>query len=70
MKKKNLSLRQFLRCVILYNDINHIRSLHFAVNPDYVDEFLALIHNTFVNPDVQFTDILYSYDERDFFSLI
>lgn len=70
MKKKNISLRQFLRCVILYNDINHIRSLHFAVNPDYVDNFLNLIHNTFVNPDVQFTDILYSYDERDFFSLI
>lgn len=70
MKKKNNSLRQFLRCVILYNDINHIRSLHFAVDPDYVDNFLNLIHNTFVNPDIQFTDILYSYDERDFFSLI
>ena len=70
MKKKNISLRQFLRCVIMYNDINHIRSLHFAVNPDYVDDFLNLIHNTFVKPDVQFTDILYSYDDRDFFSLI
>lgn len=70
MKKKNISLRQFLRCVVMYNDINHLRSLHFAVNPDYVDNFLSLIHNTFVNPDVQFTDILYSYDERDFFSLV
>lgn len=70
MKKKNYSLRQFLRCVIFYNDINHIRCLHFAVNPDYVDEFLTLIHNTFVHPDVNFTDILYSYDERDFFSLV
>lgn len=68
--KKKISLRQFLRCVILYNDINHIRSLHFAVNPDYVEQFSVIIHDTFVNPDVQFADILYSYDERDFFSLI
>ena len=72
MKKKSCKSRlcQFLRCVIMYNDINHVRSLHFAVNPDYVDSFLAIIHDTFVNPDVQFTDIIYSYDERDFFSLI
>lgn len=68
--KKKPRLGQFLRCVIMYNDINHIRSLHFAVNPDYVDKFLAIIHDTFVNPDIQFTDIIYSYDERDFFSLI
>lgn len=68
--KKKPRLGQFLRCVIMYNDINHIRSLHFAVNPDYVDKFLAIIHDTFVNPDVQFVDIVYSYDERDFFSLI
>lgn len=68
--KKKPRLEQFLRCVIMYNDINHIRSLHFAVNPDYVDNFLAIIHDTFVNPDVQFTDIIYSCDERDFFSLI
>lgn len=68
--KKKPRLGQFLRCVIMYNDINHIRSLHFAVNPDYVDKFLAIIHDTFVNPDVQFTDIVYSSDERDFFSLI
>lgn len=68
--KKKLHLQQFLRCVIMYNDINHIRSLHFAVNPDYVDKFLTIIHDTFVNPDVQFTDILYSYDNRDFFNLI
>ena len=68
--KKKLPIQQFLRCVIIYNDINHIRSLHFAVNPDYVDQFSAIIHDTFVNPDVQFTDIIYSYDKRDFFSLI
>lgn len=70
MKKKRQSLQQFLRCVILYNDINHTRTLHFGVNPDYVDKFLAIIHDTFVNPDVQFTDIIYTYDNRDFFSLI
>lgn len=69
-KSKRLNLRQFLRCLIIYNDINHIRSLHFAVNPDYVDNFLTIIHDTFVNPDVQFTDIIYSYDNRDFFNLI
>ena len=68
--KKKLCLQQFLRCVITYNDINHIRFLHFAVNPDYVDKFLTIIHDTFVNPDVQFTDIIYSYDNRDFFNLV
>lgn len=68
--KKKISLRLFLRCVILYHEINHTRSLHFGVNPDFVDNFLDIIHNTFVNPDIQFTDIIYSYDERDFFSLI
>ena len=54
----------------MYNDINHIRSLHFAVNSDYVDNFLAIVHDTFVYPDVQFTDIIYSYDNRDFYNLI
>lgn len=70
MKKKRPFLQQFLRCVIMYTDINHVRSLHFAVNPDYVDKFLTVVHDTFVNPDVQFTDIIYSYDDRDFFNLI
>ena len=68
--KKSSHFSQFLRCVIMYNDINHIRSLHFAVNPDYVDKFLTIIRDTFVHPDIHFTDIIYSYDNRDFFSLI
>lgn len=70
MKKKRLYMRQFLRCVVIYNDITHVRSIHFAVNPDYVDNFVRLIKDTFVHPDISFTDILYSYDERDFFNLI
>lgn len=70
MKKKRLPLRQFLRCVIMYNDITHVRTIHFAVNPDYVDNFVSMINDTFVHPDISFTDIVYSYDERDFFNLI
>lgn len=70
MPKKRLYMRQFLRCVVLYNDITHLRSIHFAVNPDYVDSFVRMIKDTFVHPDISFTDILYSYDERDFFNLI
>lgn len=70
MKKKRLYMRQFLRCVIMYNDITYVRSIHFAVNPDYVDNFVRMIKDTFVNPDISFTDILYSYDDRDFFNLI
>lgn len=70
MKKKCLPLRQFLRCVIMYNDITHVRSIHFAVNPDFVDNFVSMINDTFVHPDISFTDIVYSYDNRDFFNLI
>lgn len=70
MKKKRLPLRQFLRCVVMYSDITHVRSIHFAVNPDYVDNFVSIIHDTFVHPDISFTDIIYSYDNRDFFNLI
>lgn len=70
MKKKRLYMRQFLRCVVMYNDITHVRSIHFAVNPDYVDNFVSMIKDTFVHPDISFTDILYSYDERYFFNLI
>lgn len=70
MKKKRLYMRQFLRCVVIYNDITHVRSIHFAVNPDYVDNFVSMIKDTFVHPDISFTDILYSYDERDFFNFI
>ena len=68
--KKKLHLQQFLRCVIMYNDINHIRSLHYAVSVDYVDEFTQLIKDTFVYPDISFTDIIYSYDNRNFFNLV
>lgn len=70
MKKKRLYMRRFLRCLVLYNDITHVRSIHFAVNPDYVDNFVSMIKDTFVHPHISFTDILYSYDERDFFNLI
>lgn len=70
MVKKRLPLRQFLRCVIMYNDITHVRTIHFAVNPDFVDNFVGMINDTFVHPDISFTDIVYSYDNRDFFYLI
>lgn len=63
-------MHQFLRCVIMYNDITHVRTIHFAVNPDKVDDFVKMIKDTFVHPDISFTDIVYSYDNRDFFNLI
>lgn len=69
MKKKNC-FRQFLRCVIVYTDIQCVRVLHYAVSADYVDEFTQMIKDTFVHPDISFTDIMYSFDNRQFFQLI
>ena len=63
-------ISQFLRCVISYTDITSVRVLHYAVSVDYVDEFTQMIKDTFVHPDVIFTDIIYSYDSRKFFQLI
>lgn len=63
-------LRQYLRCVIVYTDIQSVRVLHYAVSEDYVDEFVQMIKDTFVHPDISFTDIIYSPDKRDFFSLV
>lgn len=69
MKQKS-SLRQYLRCVIVYIDIQSVRVLHYAVSADYVDEFVQMIKDTFVHPDISFTDIIYSPDSRQFFQLI
>lgn len=68
--KKNVSFRQYLRCVIVYTDIQSVRVLHYAVSTDYVDEFVQMIKDTFVHPDISFTDIIYSPDSRQFFQLI
>lgn len=70
MKKKNLSLRQYLRCVITYTDVTNPRVLHYAVLADNVDNFVQMIEDTFVHPNISFTDIIYSYDTRQFFQLI
>ena len=70
MKKRNISLRQFLRCVISYTDITTLRVLHYAVSADDVDDFVQMIEDTFVHPTINFTDIIYSYDSRKFFQLI
>lgn len=69
MKRKNI-FKQFLRCVISYTDIQSVRVLHYAVSVDYVDEFVQMIKDTFVHPQITFTDIIYSPDPRDFFQLI
>lgn len=69
MRKKNI-FNQFLRCVISYTDIQSVRVLHYAVSVDYVDEFVQMIKDTFVHPDITFTDIIYSFDTRDYFQLI
>lgn len=63
-------ISQFLRCVIVYTDIQSVRVLHYAVSADYVDDFIQMIKDTFVHPDISFTDIIYSYDSRQFFQLI
>lgn len=68
--KKKLQLQQFLRCVITYTDIQSARVLHYAVSVDYVDEFVQMIKDTFVHPQITFTDIIYSLDSRDYFQLI
>ena len=68
--KKKVRFRQYLRCVIVYTDIQFVRSLHYAVSTDYVDDFVQMIQDTFVHPDISFTDIIYSSDSRQFFQLI
>lgn len=68
--KNKLCFRQYLRCVIVYTDIQSVRVLHYAVFSDYVDEFVQMVKDTFVHPDISFTDIIYSPDSRHFFQLI
>lgn len=68
--KKKMQLSPYIRCVICYKDISNVRVLHYAVSVDCLDSFVSMITDTFVSPDVTFTDLLYSYDTRDFFQLI
>jgi hypothetical protein len=68
--RKKLYMRSFLRCVITYNDITSVRVLHYAVDCDYIDDFVQMIKDTFVHPVITFTDIIFSYDTRQFFQLI
>lgn len=68
--KMKVRFRQYLRCVIVYNDIQSVRVLHYAVSTDYVEDFTQMIKDTFVRPDISFTDIIYSPDSRQFFQLI
>lgn len=70
MRKNKISLRQYLRCVIAYTDVSTLRVLHYAVSTDYLDNFIQIIKDTFVHPNISFTDIIYSYDTRDYFQLI
>lgn len=67
---KKVRFRQYLRCVIIYTDIQSVRVLHYAVSTDYVEDFIQMIKDTFVHPDISFTDIIYSPDSRQFFQLI
>ena len=63
-------ISQYLRCVITYEELSHLRVLHYAVHSDYIDEFVQMIEDTFVHPVITFTDIIYTYDSRDYFNLI
>lgn len=69
-QKNKFRFRQYLRCVIVYTDIQSVRVLHYAVSTDYVKDFTQMIKDTFVHPDISFTDIIYSFDSRQFFQLI
>ena len=68
--KNKVRLQQYLRCVIVYTDIQSVRTLHYAVSTDYVEDFIQLIKDTFVHPDISLTDIIYSPDSRQFFQII
>lgn len=68
--KYKVRFGQYLRCVIVYTDIQSVRVLHYAVSTDYVEDFTRMIMDTFVHPDISFTDIIYSPDSRQFFQLI
>lgn len=68
--KIKVRFRHYLRCVIVYTDIQSVRVLHYAVSTDFVDDFVQMIQDTFVHPDISFTDIIYSLDSRQFFQLI
>jgi len=70
IRKNKIHLSQYLRCVISYTDISSVRVLHFGVSVDYVDDFVRMIKDTFVHPSISFTDIIYSYDSRNYFQLI
>ena len=70
LMKEKVYFRQYLRCVITYTDIQSVRVLHYAVSADYVGDFVQMIKDTFVHPDISFTDIIYSPDSRQFFQLI
>lgn len=65
-----VNFRQYFRYVIVYNDISSVRVLHYAVSIDYVEDFTQMIKDTFVHPDISFTNIIYSPDSRQFFQLI
>lgn len=67
---KNYKLNQYLRCIVGYTEFNHYRTLHFAVRCDSLDLFTKMVQDTFVHPDINFVDIIYSYDKREFFNII
>lgn len=67
---KIYKLNQYLRCLVGYTEFNCYRTLHLAVRCDSLDSFTKMVHDTFVHPDINFTDLIYSYDKREFFNLI
>lgn len=67
---KNYKPNQFLRCVVAYREFGHTRILHYAVSCDKVISFIQLCKDTFVTPEINFSDIIYSYETRDYYKLI
>ena len=69
MRKKTI-FQQYVRCVICYTEVHSVRVLHYAVSTGYVNNFVQMIKDTFVHPDISFTGIIYSPDSKQFFQLI
>lgn len=70
MTKHRFSLQQYLRCVITYSAFGHVRTLHYAVRVDSLDNFTRMIKDTFVDPDINFIGTIYTNVNLEFFNLI
>ena len=67
---KCYKLNEYLRCIVGYTEFNRYRTLHFAVRCDFIDSFTKIVQDTFVHPDINFVEMIHSYDRREFFQIV